>query len=479
MESDSLRLLSTAESQEGNTALLQQAQQFQRGGGSRRSGGRAGLAALASTVGLLACGACYASFRPNLQRASSTPLDGISELVEAGAPASTPAKYGCLHGTKVKFTSHRGQHLVEDGDAVRLSAAADTDAGSWWTLLDASGGHVHIFSNLGKFLSADRSNVVLRDDVGVADNWKVQNAGQGRVFLNNEAGTYLADIVSHPVLSPNADDWEVWTVTTGAGDAVCSFHPVTLFCFMTVRERAGDHVLLQKQSQLGAGIFGCDERIVFSDVDLRPEWQLEDAPVGDTVYTVLPFETFVEPAGAYLNSKLFKAVWSQIAADGRYRNQDWTVKTDADVVFLPDRLRIRIGRLANPEAVFFANCAAKVDVQAEEHPHFMYGHLEVFSKEAVETFFEASETCEAQVGFGENMWEERYMTNCLVNFGATLRDDMALRLLSSPHCNKNGTRPNCAESYVSFANFSTVEEYEHCWRATEIRSAGPLHPFGS
>merc|ERR1712066_795593 len=85
---------------------------------------------------------------------------------------------------------------------------------------------------------------------------------------------------------------------------------------------------------------------------------------------------------------------------GAYKHADWVIKTDPDTVFVSDRLRARLGGPvhARTHSTFFANCAAKVDVQAKEHPHFMYGPLEVYSSKAVDTFFIHFDECDKKVG---------------------------------------------------------------------------------
>merc|ERR1719148_498201 len=108
----------------------------------------------------------------------------------------------------------------------------------------------------------------------------------------------------------------------------------------------------------------------------------------------------------YKNSGLFLDVWESVKADGRYKDAGWTIKVDPVTVFLLDRLRARMGgnMHARTYPTFFANCAAKVDVQAKEHPHFMYGPLEVFTRGALAAFFNGGdEQCRGELS-AEHMW---------------------------------------------------------------------------
>merc|ERR1711972_1229851 len=40
-----------------------------------------------------------------------------------------------------------------------------------------------------------------------------------------------------------------------------------------------------------------------------------------------------------MNTPIFMKLWRQVIHDGMFRRTDWTVKVDADAVFLPGRLR--------------------------------------------------------------------------------------------------------------------------------------------
>jgi len=180
---------------------------------------------------------------------------------------------------------------------------------------------------------------------------------------------------------------------------------------------------------------------------------------------VISHHLLSQKKGMYKNSDLFLKVWQRVKADGRYANSDWTIKSDPDTVFLPDRLRARLGDKVHAASfsTFYANCAAKVDVQAEEHPHFMYGPLEIFSRAAIDNYFNGADRCEKEVGLGNSMWEERFMTHCLELLGTKINPDLGLHLLSDAHCDNSEDSPNCIADSVAFHNFSSVEAYMECW----------------
>merc|ERR1712088_775980 len=47
----------------------------------------------------------------------------------------------------------------------------------------------------------------------------------------------------------------------------------------------------------------------------------------------------------WINSNMFIQTWKKIKEEGLWANRDWTVKVDIDAVFLPIRLRERLGQI--------------------------------------------------------------------------------------------------------------------------------------
>jgi len=260
-------------------------------------------------------------------------------------------------------------------------------------------------------------------------------------------------------LTSNADAWEKWSVSTIDGNEGCHFQSTSLFCFTVMRSWGFGLGVLQKQIELGAGIFGCEDFLVLSDKEV----QLSSTPQVRT--TLITDESMSNRRGMYKNSGLFLNIWKKVKVDGRYKAADWIIKSDPDTVFLPDRLRMRVGGKthANHRATFYANCAAKVDVQSAEHPHFMYGPLEVFSNAAVVAYFGSGDRCEKEVGLGDAMWEERYMTHCLELLDVKMNTHLSLNLLSDPHCDNIEVSSDCSSGAVAFHNFGTSESYQQCW----------------
>lgn len=352
------------------------------------------------------------------------------------------------------LTSHRGQKL--NGDRETLGFDQGHHSHQQWTLSNAGDSEYFITNHQKEQLSSHSGEVGLREKREHDETWRISDAGQGKVFLRASDGKFLQDHYGNLRLTENADAWEKWSIASIGGNAVCRYPDLTLFCFTVTRSGEDQFKLVRKQQELGAGIFGCDEVLVLSDVERQ---------LGKHRTTFISHNTLSHKEGKIKNSDLFLEVWHKVKVDGRYKTADWTIKADADTVFFPDRLRARLGgkSLARTYSTFFANCEAKVDVQAKEHPRFMYGPLEVFSVAAVEKFFSGTERCKKEVGLGKTMWEERFITHCLELLGTKLNPYRSLHLLSDPHCDNTGVTPDCTGSFAAFHNFSNVEAYTECW----------------
>merc|ERR1712151_264156 len=62
--------------------------------------------------------------------------------------------------------------------------------------------------------------------------------------------------------------------------------------------------------------------------------------------------------GTWINSNIFIAAWKAIKEEGVWSSKDWTVKVDADAVFLPIRLRDYLGKVEVTDAgIYLENCA--------------------------------------------------------------------------------------------------------------------------
>merc|ERR1711997_26638 len=91
-----------------------------------------------------------------------------------------------------------------------------------------------------------------------------------------------------------------------------------------------------KQKQYGASLFGCEWWSVYSDVAVD---------IGG--YTTIKVEDYNgefhqikrKSTKTWVNWGMFYQVWKKVRDVGKWETTDYTVKVDADAVFVPSRLR--------------------------------------------------------------------------------------------------------------------------------------------
>merc|ERR1712117_841702 len=98
----------------------------------------------------------------------------------------------------------------------------------------------------------------------------------------------------------------------------------SLYCFSVYTENTGNETLVSHEFELlnivaarGAGIFSCEQWDVFGDFH-----QLKR-----------------KDSGTWVNWGIFYQAWVKIRDIGKWQAADWTIKVDADAVFVPQRLR--------------------------------------------------------------------------------------------------------------------------------------------
>jgi hypothetical protein len=164
----------------------------------------------------------------------------------------------------------------------------------------------------------------------------------------------------------------------------------SLYCFSVYTKDTGSTkksyelellkmVLAKKKS-----IFACDAAEVYGDVAV----ELGDGVMVQKVEDV-EHEFHIakrKHMGTWINTGMYKQVWKAVEASGKFRAYDWTVKADADAVFVPPRLVNRI-RLApvGPGGAFMVNC--------EKVKYGFFGNLEVFDKMAFSVLAANIDSC--------------------------------------------------------------------------------------
>merc|ERR1711963_905283 len=125
-------------------------------------------------------------------------------------------------------------------------------------------------------------------------------------------------------------------VSTPLGQNLC--------CFSLYTENTGNETLVSHELELlnivaaqGKGIFACEQWDVFSDVSV---------PIDHTngYVTIKVEDKFGEfhqlkrkDSGTWVNWGIFYQIWVKIRELGRWQAADYTIKVDADAVFLPGR----------------------------------------------------------------------------------------------------------------------------------------------
>jgi len=205
----------------------------------------------------------------------------------------------------------------------------------------------------------------------------------------------------------------------------------SLFCFCVVMWNAGatmnsmdpEGVVAAHFKKKGRGIFQCDDHMFVDG----------------------------QPTGSMHNIDSFIHAWEVVRQDGRYAKHDWTVKVDADAVFLPDRLRLHINSLRPPQGsrLYLRNCDFKF--------HFL-GAIEVLTREAVELYYAKAQECNDHVGKqgGEDYW----MLSCLEGIGVDYQTDYSLLN------DKYAAEENCNDDWaVAFHFYKKVSDWDWCWHA--------------
>jgi len=114
----------------------------------------------------------------------------------------------------------------------------------------------------------------------------------------------------------------------------------SLYCFSEYTENTGNESLVSHELELlnivaarGAGIFACEQWDVFGDVSV---------PLVNGYVTSKLHDHFGEfhqlkrkDSGTWVNWGIFYQAWVKIREVGKWNTADYTIKVDADAVFVP------------------------------------------------------------------------------------------------------------------------------------------------
>jgi len=255
----------------------------------------------------------------------------------------------------------------------------------------------------------------------------------------------------------------------------------TMFCFAFYTANTGSTKpsfeldLLRTQLFLGASIFGCEAWRVYSDVEtwLTPG-KINTVKVND-VNGDFHFAKR-KKTGTWINSNMFIATWKAIKDEGLWAGKDWTVKVDADAVFLPSRLRQKLEQMeVTTNGIYLENC--------KYVNYGFFGSLEVFSHNAASTYMKSLDDCMSTLNYkgsekitGNEPWgEDLFAQRCMDLHGVDkvsafdINTDASCAAWRPEGQKKNRKwRPNCATvQTAAIHHFKTPKEYFECLKATQ------------
>jgi hypothetical protein len=217
----------------------------------------------------------------------------------------------------------------------------------------------------------------------------------------------------------------------------------SLYCIALIRPWGNELDLAKMQAHERTGIFKCDGSDVYSNTKI----QIADGIMTHTINSTLQCP-ISSSTGTAANTPIFLAFWDEVIRIGRFNSFDWTVKADADSVFLPWRLVDILGR-------------AEFDGSRRKHGMFLstcgndfHGPIEVLSREAVLIYSKNHQLCP---------WHEQedwFMGNCLVTLKVAAVD--ALDLLGEKACPRSGGTW-CGGSKAAFHPYKVPDAWRQCW----------------
>merc|ERR1719330_2245594 len=90
--------------------------------------------------------------------------------------------------------------------------------------------------------------------------------------------------------------------------------------------------------------------------------------------------------GSFSNIDMFMDIWQQVRKIGKWENFGWTVKADADAVFIPSRLKDHLYNLRTPKG-------ARVYLENIDYKFKFMGAIEIMTREGLALFLDMGHTC--------------------------------------------------------------------------------------
>jgi len=207
----------------------------------------------------------------------------------------------------------------------------------------------------------------------------------------------------------------------------------SMYCIMAILPDSPEMELLYTAKRNGGSIFGCNASSVYR------AWQTGAAGWDTGEDTVI-------------NTAVFLKVMEYVKEDKLYLNYDWTVKVDADCVFLPDRLRSHLWGLRPPANVpiYLKNN----HLEGLGNSGFL-GAIEVFSREAMKKFMDNAKECGQFLG--TNSGEDGFFKGCMDAIGVGFMADTSMfKPNFDPAICTNGM-------YAAYHPIKYATHWQRCW----------------
>jgi len=235
--------------------------------------------------------------------------------------------------------------------------------------------------------------------------------------------------------------------------------------------------LIRTSLFLGTNIFGCEAYRVFSDIStwLSPG-KVETVKVEDVENNFYFAKRKFN--GHWINSNMFIQAWRKIKEEDMWSSKDWMVKTDADAVFLPTRLREKLGSLdVTSNGIYVENC--------KYENYGFFGALEVISHKGAATLMANLDDCKASLNYmspdkdakinepwGEDVFAQRCMdlhgVDKVAGFDFVTDGLCPATVPASQKKNKKQWLPDCTTTKTAVLHpFAKTKDYFQCLDATQ------------
>lgn len=297
----------------------------------------------------------------------------------------------------VAMRCFNGSFLVAHRKDGSITADGPDASSGCFAMTGHSNGKLSLKTDFGKYVTAQESGEL------VADGDRPEGLQQFRI-VGNTFGTFSL-VTAHGAY---VDAAKVHVKKPAASAPISGNDTLpSLFCWSYSQTHGYEWETILLQRAHVYSIFSCNDWAVFT---------LEPGDLGSGATTTAiygpPAQVGWQPGGQLiLNTDLFLRVWGKIKEGTQFKKNQWTVKVDVDAVFFPDRLREHLRWKGNPwhNKVYFKNC---------QDFNSMQGPLEVYSRAAMDTFFEGMLRCKEWVhgNFGEDIFMQHCMPILGINF---------------------------------------------------------------